>query len=138
MFFYYRKICRHCKCTPASHVMASRDGERMMPRIVKNTTAPPTITPPIITPPPTATTGNEGSNIEGTSSSGVIGGFVSSVVLGPHSSSPAHPPTVGGLGSGELGTGTSRRHSTSDDDSGCALDEYTWVPPSLAPEQVRP
>lgn len=26
----------------------------------------------------------------------------------------------------------------SDDDSGCALDEYAWVPPGLSPEQVRP
>lgn len=24
----------------------------------------------------------------------------------------------------------------SDDDSGCALDEYAWVPPGLSPEQV--
>lgn len=26
------------------------------------------------------------------------------------------------------------RHS--DDDSGCALEEYTWVPPGLRPDQV--
>ena len=25
----------------------------------------------------------------------------------------------------------------SDDDSGCALEEYTWVPPGLKPDQVR-
>lgn len=30
-----------------------------------------------------------------------------------------------------------QRSSTSDDDSGCALEEYTWVPPGLRPEQVR-
>ena len=30
-----------------------------------------------------------------------------------------------------------QRNSTSDDDSGCALEEYTWVPPGLRPEQVR-
>ena len=30
-----------------------------------------------------------------------------------------------------------QRHSQSDDDSGCALEEYTWVPPGLKPEQVR-
>ena len=24
----------------------------------------------------------------------------------------------------------------SDDDSGCALEEYTWVPPGLKPDQV--
>ena len=26
----------------------------------------------------------------------------------------------------------------SDDDSGCALEEYTWVPPGLKPDQVSP
>jgi hypothetical protein len=30
-----------------------------------------------------------------------------------------------------------QRQSQSDDDSGCALEEYTWVPPGLRPEQVR-
>jgi len=29
-----------------------------------------------------------------------------------------------------------KRNSTSDDDSGCPLEEYSWVPPSLKPEQV--
>uniref|UniRef100_F7CAA2 Prickle planar cell polarity protein 1 n=1 Tax=Monodelphis domestica TaxID=13616 RepID=F7CAA2_MONDO len=29
------------------------------------------------------------------------------------------------------------RSSTSDDDSGCALEEYAWVPPGLRPEQVQ-
>lgn len=30
-----------------------------------------------------------------------------------------------------------QRNSTSDDDSGCALEEYVWVPPGLSPEQVN-
>lgn len=30
-----------------------------------------------------------------------------------------------------------KRNSTSDDDSGCPLEEYTWVPPGLKPEQVH-
>lgn len=30
-----------------------------------------------------------------------------------------------------------QRNSTSDDDSGCALEEYAWVPPGLKPEQVK-
>nr|XP_023693167.1 prickle planar cell polarity protein 3 isoform X1 [Paramormyrops kingsleyae] len=30
-----------------------------------------------------------------------------------------------------------RRHSISDDDSGCASEEYAWVPPRLKPEQVH-
>ena len=29
-----------------------------------------------------------------------------------------------------------RPASHSDDDSGCALEEYTWVPPGLKPDQV--
>lgn len=29
-----------------------------------------------------------------------------------------------------------QRSSTSDDDSGCALEEYAWVPPGLRTEQV--
>lgn len=37
-----------------------------------------------------------------------------------------------------VGAGQSdlQRHSHSDDDSGCALEEYTWVPPGLKPDQV--
>ncbi|GIY77978.1 hypothetical protein CDAR_573152 [Caerostris darwini] len=39
---------------------------------------------------------------------------------------------------GSTGAGSpSDRHSHSDDDSGCALEEYTWVPPGLKPEQVH-
>ncbi|KAK2091602.1 Prickle-like protein 2 [Saguinus oedipus] len=30
-----------------------------------------------------------------------------------------------------------QRNSTSDDDSGCALEEYAWVPPGLKPEQCQ-
>ncbi|XP_065214683.1 prickle planar cell polarity protein 3-like isoform X2 [Planococcus citri] len=30
-----------------------------------------------------------------------------------------------------------QRHSQSDEDSGCALEEYTWVPPGLRPDQVH-
>ena len=29
------------------------------------------------------------------------------------------------------------KQAHSDDDSGCALEEYTWVPPGLKPDQVR-
>ncbi|CAB1346290.1 unnamed protein product, partial [Coregonus sp. 'balchen'] len=42
--------------------------------------------------------------------------------------------TGGKLGKLTLGF---QRSSTSDDDSGCALEEYAWVPPGLRPEQVR-
>lgn len=37
---------------------------------------------------------------------------------------------------GKLNSGF-QRSSTSDDDSGCVLEEYAWVPPGLRPEQVN-
>ncbi|KAF2352172.1 Zinc finger LIM-type [Trinorchestia longiramus] len=44
---------------------------------------------------------------------------------------------VGGVFGGVGVMSDPQRHSHSDDDSGCALEEYTWVPPGLKPEQVR-
>ncbi|XP_058461914.1 protein prickle-like [Malaya genurostris] len=41
----------------------------------------------------------------------------------------------GGGGVGVSGGG--HNYSQSDDDSGCALEEYTWVPPGLRPDQVH-
>ena len=37
---------------------------------------------------------------------------------------------------GQVSADINQRHSQSDDDSGCALEEYTWVPPGLKPDQV--
>lgn len=42
-----------------------------------------------------------------------------------------HPAIIGGY---HL---DNQRQSQSDDDSGCALEEYTWVPSGLRPEQVN-
>lgn len=42
-----------------------------------------------------------------------------------------HPAIIGGY---HL---DNQRQSQSDDDSGCALEEYTWVPHGLRPEQVN-
>ncbi|XP_054739343.1 protein prickle [Anastrepha obliqua] len=50
-----------------------------------------------------------------------------------HHPSSAHPPFAL-VGHQQLDM---QRHSHSDDDSGCALEEYTWVPPGLRPDQVR-
>ncbi|KAH8299975.1 hypothetical protein KR044_008030 [Drosophila immigrans] len=47
------------------------------------------------------------------------------------SSSAAHAPFLAGPHM------DMQRQSHSDDDSGCALEEYTWVPPGLRPDQVR-
>jgi hypothetical protein len=42
-----------------------------------------------------------------------------------------HPAIIGGY---HL---DNQRQSQSDDDSGCALEEYTWIPSNLRPEQVN-
>uniref|UniRef100_A0A8D8Q7G3 Protein prickle n=1 Tax=Cacopsylla melanoneura TaxID=428564 RepID=A0A8D8Q7G3_9HEMI len=49
---------------------------------------------------------------------------------------PPHESLLGGKDS-LLGKQDPQRHSQSDDDSGCALEEYTWVPPGLRPDQVH-
>ena len=41
-----------------------------------------------------------------------------------------------GAGQAAPSSDINQRHSHSDDDSGCALEEYTWVPPGLKPDQV--
>uniref|UniRef100_A0A182NHP1 Protein prickle n=1 Tax=Anopheles dirus TaxID=7168 RepID=A0A182NHP1_9DIPT len=42
-----------------------------------------------------------------------------------------------GVGVGGGGGMGGHNYSQSDDDSGCALEEYTWVPPGLRPDQVH-
>ena len=43
-------------------------------------------------------------------------------------------PPGGGAGDLRMNNG---RHATSDDDSGCALEEYAWLPQGLTPSQVN-
>jgi len=37
----------------------------------------------------------------------------------------------------QIDHGRNNGNGLSDSDSGCALEEYTWVPPGLKPEQVN-
>ncbi|XP_030004816.1 prickle-like protein 1b isoform X2 [Sphaeramia orbicularis] len=53
----------------------------------------------------------------------------------PSPRGPDMEPHTGGK-MGKISVGF-QRSSTSDDDSGCALEEYAWVPPGLRPEQVQ-
>ncbi|MPC82794.1 Protein prickle [Portunus trituberculatus] len=55
----------------------------------------------------------------------------------PHLEAHAPPRKAAGVLGGLVVGSDPQRHSHSDDDSGCALEEYTWVPPGLKPEQVR-
>ncbi|XP_074482331.1 prickle-like protein 1 isoform X1 [Sebastes fasciatus] len=53
----------------------------------------------------------------------------------PSPRGPDMEPRTGGK-MGKISVGF-QRSSTSDDDSGCALEEYAWVPPGVRPEQVQ-
>jgi len=44
--------------------------------------------------------------------------------------------TSGGHNGSTSQTNGTRGTQQSDDDSGCALEEYTWIPPGLKPDQV--
>ncbi|XP_053674202.1 protein prickle-like [Anopheles nili] len=65
-----------------------------------------------------------------------LGGAVGQVQGGPVGvGAGGQGGPVGGVGPG--GGMGGHNYSQSDDDSGCALEEYTWVPPGLRPDQVH-
>ncbi|XP_055702861.1 protein prickle-like isoform X2 [Phlebotomus papatasi] len=67
---------------------------------------------------------------------GHVPNAATSAVPAPFHAQTFHP----GFHAGHLVPGHQldvQRHSQSDDDSGCALEEYTWVPPGLRPDQVH-
>ncbi|KAK9875331.1 hypothetical protein WA026_007729 [Henosepilachna vigintioctopunctata] len=74
---------------------------------------------------------------------GLVGGPIASPALSSPGGVSKHStmdPTDRFLGKGSPfspSSGDPQRHSQSDDDSGCALEEYTWVPPGLRPDQVH-
>ncbi|CAH0551531.1 unnamed protein product [Brassicogethes aeneus] len=73
---------------------------------------------------------------------GIISGPMSPPALpSPGGKLPSLDPADRFLGKGSpfqpSQNGDPQRHSQSDDDSGCALEEYTWVPPGLRPDQVH-
>ncbi|GAB0089692.1 Protein prickle [Sergentomyia squamirostris] len=68
------------------------------------------------------------------------GGHVPNVAAAPPFHAAAAQTFHPGFHAGHLVGGHQldvQRHSQSDDDSGCALEEYTWVPPGLRPDQVH-
>ncbi|XP_044746103.1 protein espinas-like isoform X2 [Coccinella septempunctata] len=78
-----------------------------------------------------------------THDAGQLGGPIASPALSSPGAGSKHStmdPSDRFLGKGSPfspPTGDPQRHSQSDDDSGCALEEYTWVPPGLRPDQVH-
>ena len=100
--------------------------------------------PNLVQPPGSETPGGSSPTTSGTSSA--TGNALNNSI------DSANPKSLSGTGStvGSGGTGNSADggagtvdiprqipNQHSDDDSGCALEEYTWVPPGLKPDQVR-
>ncbi|XP_018570926.1 protein prickle-like [Anoplophora glabripennis] len=74
------------------------------------------------------------------SNEGGLGPMSPPALPSPGGKLPSLDPADRFLGKGSPfapSTGDPQRHSQSDDDSGCALEEYTWVPPGLRPDQVH-
>ena len=98
--FYFRKMCRHCKCPREEHDIPLGPG-------------------------------SEGCRNHG--NGGDLPTFGGSV---PITAGGAIPNGLTNSMAGHQTMLESLRQSQSDDDSGCALEEYTWVPPGLKPELV--
>ena len=101
--------------------------------------------PNLVQPPGSETPGGSSPTTSGTSSAN--GNALNNSI------DSTNPKSLSGTGStvGSGGTGNSTEgnpgagtvdiprqipNQHSDDDSGCALEEYTWVPPGLKPDQV--
>ncbi|KAK0173187.1 hypothetical protein PV328_006423 [Microctonus aethiopoides] len=120
---FWRKVCRSCRCPREDHhrpsvkatgssSLALAPGTSMAMAMAFQSTGAP------------VTSGNGG------------GGNAAAAAIPPHQEpykSPIDPPPA-------LQDPLVHHHqrlSQSDDDSGCALEEYTWVPPGLRPDQVH-
>ena len=135
----YRKVCRNCKCPKEDHQATSSSSGFIDPLVMSAGAQP-----NLVQPPGSETPGGSSPTTSGTSSAN--GNALNNSI------DSANPKSLSGTGStvgsggtgnsGEAGAGTvdiprqiPNQHS--DDDSGCALEEYTWVPPGLKPDQVR-
>lgn len=126
-FFSNSKVCRNCKCPREDHQERQyhpgsvTNGYGPQPQQQQQQHRPGY--PPYQQPSPQSLASSE-TMLANSSSEKLVVGRAGGLHPFHH-----HPPN--GLGTDVL------RHSQSDDDSGCALEEYTWVPPGLKPDQVR-
>ena len=139
---FYRKVCRNCKCPKEDH-QASSSSAGFIDPLVMSAGAQPNL----VQPPGSETPGGSSPTTSGTSSAN--GNALNNSI------DSANPKSLSGTGS-TLGSGGTTNSADgnhagsgtvdiprqipnqhSDDDSGCALEEYTWVPPGLKPDQVR-
>ena len=138
-FSIYRKVCRNCKCPKEDHQATSSSSGFIDPLVMSAGAQP-----NLVQPPGSETPGGSSPTTSGTSSAN--GNALNNSI------DSANPKSLSGTGStvGSGGTGNSAEgnpgagdiprqipNQHSDDDSGCALEEYTWVPPGLKPDQVR-
>ncbi|XP_012227796.1 prickle planar cell polarity protein 3 isoform X3 [Linepithema humile] len=107
---FWRKVCRSCRCPREEHQRAS-----------------------------TETGGPSGLGLGPGPPMAMAMAFPSGAGGAPHQEPFKSPVQAApaGLALQEALMQHHQRHSQSDDDSGCALEEYTWVPPGLRPDQVH-
>jgi len=110
IFFSYRKVCRSCRCPREEHQRASTEAG-----------------------------GPSGLGLGPGPPMAMAMAFPSGAGGAPHQEPFKSPVQAApaGLALQEALMQHHQRHSQSDDDSGCALEEYTWVPPGLRPDQVK-
>ena len=107
LYFCFRQVCRNCKCPKEDH-SSTAHFEPMVPTNNNNNNSMDESSRSLNTEMPTTTALGSGGAVSGGDQ--------------PPTTSQAPPPA--------------RQAAHSDDDSGCALEEYTWVPPGLKPDQV--
>ena len=129
--YFFRQVCKNCKCPKEDHnssfngltgsdPLAAATSAVMAAAAADQLKAGHQLNGQLNSSIDSQTTSSQGAGINNAKS----GASVPNVNTSNGGQAPPHPP------------GTRQTLAHSDDDSGCALEEYTWVPPGLKPDQV--
>lgn len=114
---FCRQVCKNCKCPKEDHSVAFHNGLAGSDPLAAAASA--------------VMAAAQASSASG-SSSGHANGHAQQLNSSIDSAHQKVPNSV----QNSQGQGPKQTLAHSDDDSGCALEEYTWVPPGLKPDQV--
>ena len=112
-------MCKNCKCPKEDHSVAFHNGLAGSDPLAAATSA--------------VMAAAQASSVQA-SSSGHANGHAQQLNSSIDSANQKVPNSV----QNSQGQAPKQTLAHSDDDSGCALEEYTWVPPGLKPDQVSP
>ena len=125
-FLFSRQVCKNCKCPKEDHNSSFNGLTGSDPLAAATSAVMAAAAAAAAQQQQQQQTGQLNSSIDSQTTTSQAGNNVKSGVPNANTSNGGQAPPA-----------TRQTLAHSDDDSGCALEEYTWVPPGLKPDQVR-